>query len=188
MSIIYVIGFLFFALALWQSYSKGTHYKLIALLSLLFVLGFILAVAGVKTFGYFLMYLFISWFLMLLLLLLASWRKYYSHIMPFIFLYAVLVALFFWFFGLNSYFWPYLVLSAVFLFFNLKNQLNSKDANAMFSHIQFEVIHGVENKELKKKLGQELDPNKTIKQHLYSGVAVYVISFIVAYYIFNGTL
>ena len=189
MILFYVLGVVLFILAVWQTILRSSHYKIIGASALLFAIGIALVLLGIEDIGKFLIYIFESWYVMLILLVLSGKIKdHLRYLKPLIFLYAVSVALLYWFFDIR-YFWVYLPVTAVFLFFNLKIQLDKKDEDKMFSHIQFETLHGGLDKKLSNNKAAETSLFKRFtSNHLYMGTAVYVLSLTIAYFIFNGGL
>ena len=187
-AIIIYIGIVLFIVGVWQTFRRVAHSKVISGILLIFISGMILVFIGNRQLGLFFVYLFTSWFLLIQLFKLSTYYKYFSHIMPFIIGYAVLVALLLKYFNFQEFFWLYLALSSLFLIINLRKQLASKDAIDMFTQIQDNVLKSMPESKIKQKVKKELSPDRSMLNHLISGVVVFIIGFVLSFYLFNGSI
>lgn len=138
--------------------------------------------------GYFIIYIFMSWLFLMLVFKLLTYYKYFFHIVPFVIGYAVLTSFLLNYFNFQDYFWWYLILSSFFFFMNVRKHFKSKDAIDAFALLQKSAVESIQEDEIKQQVKKELSPNRTIKQHVISSLAIFIISFFLAFYLFNGGL
>jgi hypothetical protein len=138
--------------------------------------------------GWFLGYLITSWLLLVALLRLAARRKHYFHIVPFVIGYAVLVAFLLRYLGLQDCVWWYLAPSSLFLFVNLRRHLGSSDGVDAFIHLKQSALESMPESDIKQQVEKELSPNRQITQHVIGSVVVFIMSFVLTFYLYNGSL
>jgi hypothetical protein len=146
----------------------------------------ILVFTGNRQVGLFVIYLFATWFLLMQLFRISTYRKYFSHIVPFVIGYAVLVAFLLQYLNFQEFSWRYLGLSTVFLFINLRRQFQSKDAVDMFAQIDKNIIEAVPEGEVRQQVEKELASGGTIRQYLLGVVAAFMVSFVLAASLFSA--
>jgi hypothetical protein len=132
--------------------------------------------------GLFLVFLTASALFLVLLFGLAARRKYFFHIVPFVFGYAALAALLLRVFGLQEFFWWYLVLSSVSFSILLARHLRSQDSLDAFAQLRESAVKSVALDEIRQQLGRELAPEKQATQHVIGSVVVFVASFVFGFY------
>jgi hypothetical protein len=184
--ILFYSGIVLLIVGAWQTFRRGAHSEVIGGLLLLFILGTILVFTGNRQVGLFVIYLFASWLLLMQLFRISTYRKYFSHIVPFVLVYAVLVAFLLQYFNFQDFSWWYLGLSTLFLFINLKRQFQSKDAVDMFAQIDKNIIEAVPEGEVRQQVQKELASGGTIRQYLLGVVAAFIVSFVVAASLFSA--
>lgn len=185
MDIIFYIGIFLFAIGAWQAFMRGTHSEVISGLSL--ILGTILVFVGNWRLGFFFVFLFASWFLLMQLFRFSTYHKYFFKVSPLLIGYAILVAFLLQYFNFQNLFWWYLVLSALFLFINHRKQLKYKEAVDMFAHFDKSIVDSMPDDKDRQYVEKELSLSfsRTIKYHILSSI-VYILIFALAFFYFAG--
>jgi hypothetical protein len=137
-------------------------------------------------FGSFVLYLGASWLLLLQLLRLASHRKHFFHLVPFVAIYAALAAFLLCYFGLRDFFWWYVGPTSFFFLAMFGRHLGSRDGVDAFAALQAQVVDAVPEGEIRQQVERELSPKRAIAQHVIASAIVFVAAFWLTTYLLNA--
>jgi len=163
----FYLGIIFLLIAVWQSNMRGA---LSSILTLIFgLLGIFFIFIGNWHAGLFLVFLYVSWFLLMKIYNFSTYHLYFGKAVFLLIGYAVLIAFLFTQFNFHKYFWWYFGL--ILLFLNI---------NHIRQHPDEEVINSLAGMDQEIRAKLETSIKSTIKYHLLSSVifiTVYVLAF-----------
>ena len=73
----------------------------------------------------------------------------------------------------------------MFFSLNISRHFKSKDGVEAFTRIEETVLASIEEDEIKGQVQKELAPGRAITQHIIASVVGFVISFMLAFYLFQ---
>lgn len=167
------LGIIFLLIGVWQSNMRGT---LSPMLTLIFgILGTLLIFIGNWHTGLFLVFLYVSWFLLMKIYNFSTYHLYFGKAVFLLIGYAVLIAFLFAQFNFHKYFWWYLGLIVLFL-------INNHRKIHQYPYEDFVNVFAGDDKEM--RAGLEKSMANTIKYHILSSV-VFVVFFVLAFSYFS---
>ena len=199
MKFIFYVGIIFFLIGAWQAFMMGRKSQIISGASL--ILGTVFIFMGNWHAGLFLIFMYVTWFLLMHIFRFSTYHKYFFGAVTFLIAYAFLVSFLLDKFGFQYYFWWYLFLTLLLLGVNNRKQWRLKEAVAVLSKEDPNTIDMVsmikheheldldEILQMKSVLANskpeeiELSGNRTIKYHFLSSL-VYILSLIFAFMYF----
>ncbi|MFC0435431.1 hypothetical protein [Kutzneria buriramensis] len=188
MDSIFYLGLVLFAVGAWQAIRRYSHSLAIGVILPVYLVGAVLTFAGLGRIGNFVSYLFVAWFVLLQLLVVSSRRKYFFHLVPFAVLYGAAVGFFVKFYALQSFFWPTVALTALFLLVNLVVQLGSKDAVEAHVQLKKAVLAEIKESDIRQKVQKELGHRTLVVQHVVMSVLAFAGACVLVFYLVNGSL
>lgn len=162
------LGLILFTIGVWQSSANGRLSPVIGNISL--PLGAIFIIIGNWVVGLFIVFMYISWLLLMQIFRFSTYHAYFWWSSLFLIGYALLVSFLIRKFNFQDYFLWYLLLSVVYLLINHKKQHETK---SLFTPFQ-------ENKQEKEVL--EKSVSRTIKYHALSSL-IFILFVILGFYI-----
>jgi len=163
----FYLGIIFFLIAVWLSFMRGTFAPLLCFI--FGILGILFIFIGNWHAGLFLVFLYVSWFLLMKIYNFSTYHLYFGKAVFLLIGYAVLIAFLFTQFNFHKYFWWYFGLILLFLTINHIRQ-----------HPDEEVINSLAGMDQEIRAKLETSIKSTIKYHLLSSVifiTVYVLAF-----------
>lgn len=180
----FYLGIIFFLIGAWQASMNGRLSSVISGISL--ILGTIVIFVSDWHAGFFFVFMFATWFLLMRIFWFSTYHKYFFKTAPFLIGYAVLIAFLLRQFNFENFFWWYLGFSSLYLFINHQKQRGAvaKDAINVFTKL---AVDSMPEGEAKQHVLKEssLSFSRTIKYHLLSSV-VFILAFFLAFSYFTG--
>lgn len=173
MDVIFWIGILLFLIGVWQTFRRGPHAGMLGLTLLIFALGAALTFSGNRPVGSFVVFGFVTWFVLMQLFALSTKRRYYFHIVPFVIIYAVAAAYLLRKLEYKEYFWWYLGLTSLFLLVNLSRQLKARDAVKAIGELDQAVVDAMPSDEVRLHVKKQLAGGQTKRHYVISTTVVF---------------
>lgn len=174
MEILFYIGIILLAIGGLQAFMRGAHSEVISGISLM--LGTILVFVGSWHAGIFLIFMFVSWFLLMQIYRFSTYHRYFPIAVIFLVAYATLASFLLQKFGFENFIWWYLILTVAFLLANHKKQHKAKL-----------LLNSLSEDEQDNRSKIEKSFKNTIKYHLLSSI-VYILAITFAFFYFAGSI